>query len=260
MTFRMYVDEVGNHDLKSSEIPNERFLGLTGVIMTKDDARTVLRPAIESLKEECFGSHPDDPIILHRKEISSRKYPFDALRNAEVEERFNARLLSLFETAPYTVITILCDKREMRAQYGDKCWHPYHYGMRALLERYGMFLRSKKTTGDVIAEARGGKEDKDLAKEFRSIVTHGTHQMSAQDFARAGMKPDLILKTKAHNIAGLQFADLLAHPSTKAMVASCTGGPPVVGFAAKIISILESSKYRRSNQGVIDGFGRKRLP
>ena len=33
MKYRIYIDEVGNPDLESSENPNHQFLSLTGVII-----------------------------------------------------------------------------------------------------------------------------------------------------------------------------------------------------------------------------------
>ena len=69
MKYRMYVDECGNPDLKSSDNPIHRFLSLTGVIISLDYVREVLNPQIESLKTKYFGSHPDDPVILHRRTI-----------------------------------------------------------------------------------------------------------------------------------------------------------------------------------------------
>ncbi|GAG45940.1 unnamed protein product, partial [marine sediment metagenome] len=59
--FRMYVDEVGNPDLKSSDNPNHRFLSLTGVIIDLAYVKSVLHPDMESLKERYCGSHPDEP-------------------------------------------------------------------------------------------------------------------------------------------------------------------------------------------------------
>ena len=37
MKYRIYIDEVGNPDLASSENPNHRFLSLTGVILELTD-------------------------------------------------------------------------------------------------------------------------------------------------------------------------------------------------------------------------------
>ena len=40
--FRVYIDEVGNHDLEHLEDPNQRFLSLTGVVLEAVYTRTVL--------------------------------------------------------------------------------------------------------------------------------------------------------------------------------------------------------------------------
>jgi hypothetical protein len=79
MKFRMYVDEVGNNDLESSDDPLHRFLSLTGVILELDYVNTNIFPQMEKLKSKFFGSHPDEPIILHRKEVVNAKYPFESL-------------------------------------------------------------------------------------------------------------------------------------------------------------------------------------
>lgn len=71
--YRIYIDEVGNPDLESSENPNHRFLSLTGIIADLDYVRTTIQPELEALKESLFLSHPDDPVVLHRKELLGGK-------------------------------------------------------------------------------------------------------------------------------------------------------------------------------------------
>ena len=44
MKFRMYIDEVGNPDLNSSDSPLHRFLSLTGVIVELEYVREVIFP------------------------------------------------------------------------------------------------------------------------------------------------------------------------------------------------------------------------
>ncbi len=80
--YRMYVDEVGNSDLASSDNPNHRFLSLTGVIISLDYVKRTLYEEMESLKARYFGSHPDDPVILHRKEMFNARPPFHLWREA----------------------------------------------------------------------------------------------------------------------------------------------------------------------------------
>ena len=79
MKYRLYVDEVGNSDLGASHNPNHRYLSLTGVMCELDYVARVLQPELEQLKKQYFGSHPDEPVVLHRKELVNRQPPFQAL-------------------------------------------------------------------------------------------------------------------------------------------------------------------------------------
>lgn len=110
--YRLYVDEVGNSDLTSSQNPNHRFLSLTGVIFEIDYVRTTVFPVIEDLKTRYFDSHPDSPLIFHRKELVNRRHPFSSLRDPAIEESFNSELLTLLNLLDYTVITVVIDKQE----------------------------------------------------------------------------------------------------------------------------------------------------
>lgn len=94
MKYRLYVDEVGNPDLKSSDDINHRFLSLTGIVFDLDYVSKVLSPELEAVKVKYFGSHPDEPIILHRKEILYKKPPFSCLQDPETESRFNTELIA----------------------------------------------------------------------------------------------------------------------------------------------------------------------
>jgi hypothetical protein len=130
------VDEVGNADLGACADPNHRFLSLTGVIIGWEHSRKVVRPEMDELKECFFNSHPDDPVIFHRKELVNRKYPFHALMDKEVESRFNEALLGYLKKWQYIVITIVIDKLSHIEKHKEWAWHPYHYCMTSLVERY----------------------------------------------------------------------------------------------------------------------------
>jgi hypothetical protein len=69
---------------------NHRYLSLTGVIVSLDYVDSDLHPRIEDLKRRYFGSHPDDPIILHRKDMVNQRRPFHALREPDVRAAFDA--------------------------------------------------------------------------------------------------------------------------------------------------------------------------
>lgn len=260
MKYRMYIDEVGNSDLGSSADPNHRYLSLTGVIIDLEYVGQVVFPAVEQLKSRYFNSHPDDPVIFHRKELVNRRYPFSALQDPAVEAAFNSDLLQLLSQMEYIVITAVIDKLEHNNRYKVWRFDPYHYCLTVLVERYVRWLQGKNLQGDVLAESRGGKEDRRLKDSFERLYTEGSDYVSPEQFARGLTSRQLKVKNKSNNTAGLQIADLIAHPSYAATVARRRREALPANFGGQIAAILEESKYHRDERGRIDGWGRKWLP
>jgi hypothetical protein len=56
MTCRLFIDEVGNNDVKTLE---EQFLSITGIITKKRGHDHVITPEIEKLKTDIFGHNPE---------------------------------------------------------------------------------------------------------------------------------------------------------------------------------------------------------
>jgi len=215
------------------------------------------------LKRQYFGSHPDDPIVLHRKELVNKRAPFQALNDYTVEDRFNEALFRLLMEWQYLVITAVIDKQDHLAQYGQWAFHPYHYCLKCILERFVMFLRHSPPghdRGDVMAESRGGKEDRQLKDEFRRLFEGGTEHVKAHEFSTCLTSAELKVKQKALNVAGLQLADIVAHPSFAATVARREGRDLPPNFGGRIAALLEHEKYRRRWDGTIPGWGRIWLP
>lgn len=257
---RMYVDEVGNADLNSSQDPNHRYLSLTGVVFELEYMDRVVAPALEALKRRYFKAHVDEPLIFHRKELTNRKYPFQALRDPGIEAAFNADLLSLLTRLQYKVITAVIDKLEHRQRYPDWQHHPYHYCQEVLLERYAASMERVGKVGDVLAESRGSRPDRELKSAYQDIYANGTEWVRGEVFQKHLTSKELKLKRKVDNIAGLQLADLIAYPSYKATLLRQKGESLPENFGGRIATILEAGKYRCSPTGRIDGWGRKWLP
>ncbi len=146
MKHRIYIDEVGNPDLESTDNPNHRFLSLTGVIIDLAHVEAVLHPQLEDLKSRYFGAHPDDPIIFHRKEMVNAKPPFEALKDPEVLRQFDGELLGLMRSWDYTVISVCLDKKRHKETYRTWRYDPYHYCLAVLLERFVFFLNARTAT------------------------------------------------------------------------------------------------------------------
>ena len=241
--YRLYLDEVGNPDLEHSEDPNHRFLSLTGVICEVGYVQERIHPEMEALKTRHFGSHPDEPLILHRSDIVNKKYRFATLRDPEKEKRFNMEILGLLRAWDYRVITVCIDKKKHRESYKVWRYDPYHYCLAILLERFTFWLNRIDVRGDVMAESRGGKEDQRLKHSFSRLLVQGTDFVSPERFLSALTSRELKIKPKSANISGLQLADLLAHPSRCEILAERNlFGREIAPFAGEVISILQS-KY-----------------
>lgn len=163
----LYIDESGNHTHKDIEEPARRYLGLTGCFVEGEVYRTQFYPAFEALKQAHFPHSPDEPVILHRNDLINRRGPFWRLRDPENERRFNEDLLQFLTDQDYLLITVVIDKKTHIERYGDAAYHPYHYYLAALLERYCGFLNRFNAQGDVVAESRGGTEDRQLGAAYR---------------------------------------------------------------------------------------------
>jgi hypothetical protein len=258
--YRMYIDEVGNSDLKASINQNHRYLSLTGVIVNLNYAGTDLNPKLEDLKRRYFGSHPDDPIILHRKDLVNARGPFAVLRDPTVNASFDAELLGLIRDLEYVVVTAVIDKLTHLNQYGSWAADPYHYCLEILMERFALWLEGFNLQGDVLAESRGTKDDMRLKAEYTRIYRNGTPNINHARFVARLTSSQLKVKPKTANISGLQLADLVAHPSFIATKAHHEGQPLPTNFGGSVAQILEATKYRRRGDGHIQGWGRKWLP
>ena len=138
MKYRLYIDEVGNSDLGASEDPNHRYLSLTGVIFELNYVKEILHPTLEALTSKYFDAHPDENIILHRKELLHGKFPFSALKKSAIRKRFDKELLKLLSDFQYSVMTVVIDKLEHKRRYEKWRYDPYHYCLAVLVERYAL--------------------------------------------------------------------------------------------------------------------------
>jgi hypothetical protein len=245
----MYIDEVGNSDLNSSSNPLHRFLSLTGVIVDLNYVRDTLFPEMESLKAKYFNYHPDEPLIFHRKELVNAKHPFEALRDSRIKESFDLDLLDRLQVWQYIAMTVCLDKKSHKETYHVWRYDPYHYCLAILLERFYFFLSSKQMQGDVMAESRGGKEDKRLKASFLKLWEEGTQYVAPDKFQEVLTSKQLKVKPKANNISGLQLADLIAHPSRNEILnENNLLERPLAPFATRIISVLQGKYYQQAGR------------
>lgn len=266
--YRLYVDEVGTDGVTHTEKEKNQFLSLSGVAVDLGHIAQTVEPNLNWIKREVLRHDPDDPVILHRTDILGLKGPFQCLRLEGIRERFDKSLLRWLESSQFTLITALIDKQAMLKKKDKwKNKHPYHYLMEIMIEKYTLFLESKSSFGDVMPESRGKDKDSDLQLAFlKGIIpflntkTQGSFFVGKDRMNHRIKSNCLKFRSKKDNIAGLQLCDCVAHPSHM-IITEQRGHIVNLGpFCLKIKQILNDSKYNRSPQGVISGYGTKYLP
>ena len=253
--FRLYIDESGDHTYHHLEAPEKRYLGLIGCFFNFEQYPS-FREGLENLKRKHFSYDPDFPLILHRKELINRKGPFGRLLDPEVEKSFNQDFLNLLKRSDFRIIAVVIDKKSHIERYEEAAFHPYHYCVASLLERYCGYLNFMNAAGDVLAESRGGNEDKQLKQAFIRIYNEGTLWREAEFFQQALTSKEIKLKPKSANIAGLQLADLLAYPIKQdILVEEKRISDPGDVFGKKICRVVTRKYNKHLYQGRVRGYG-----
>ena len=256
--YRLYIDESGDHVKRETGETGHRYLCLTGCFFENEEYKRFHR-AIEDFKENHFPHSPDEPVILHRKDIINRKGPFWRLRDAERDALFRRDLLSIIEAAVFKIIGVVIDK-EMLFEYPAP-FHPYHTCLDFMLQRYSGFLNHINGVGDVMVESRGGTEDKLLKNAYRHIFTHGDMHHRAIFYKRVLTTKELKLKRKNENIAGLQLSDLLASAVKKDTLYRYGDIEPLLHtFDNEIRGVIGVKYNKHLYNHRIDGYGRVLFP
>src|SRR5687767_4327382 len=210
--YRLYIDESGDHTFQPSAEIGRRYLAVVGAAVNLDGEEVeALRVRFEQLKQRHLTYDPDDPPILHREDIVEGSKAFWRLREAARRDAFDLDLLSQIEASDFRLFAVVLDKVTHQDRDYRMLRHPYHYCLHALLESYCGWLRFAGHTGDVMAESRGGAEDRALKTAYSGAYDDGTCYMTGQVAQLALTTREIKLKPKRQNIAGLQLADLLAH-------------------------------------------------
>jgi hypothetical protein len=240
--YLVFVDESGDHNLTQIDPQFPVFVLLFAVLHKKDYVNQIC-PTLQRFKFEFWGH---DEVVLHEHEIRKPFGDFLFLLQKPLRERFLTGLSEQMSALPATVVATIIDKPAYAARYHEPV-NPYDYALEVGLERVFRHLDGLGQSGSttpIIVEKRGRREDADLELAFRRVC----------DGSNALRKPfpfHLVMIPKASNSPGLQLTDLMARP-----VALHHLRPDQPNRAFDIIS----SKFRRSPEGKVEGWGIKRLP
>lgn len=258
--YRLYIDESGDHIYNLLGDLSQRYLALLGVWFRQSDDYLAFSDNLERFKRGIFGPRPDKPVILHRTDIINRRGAFGLLCNPEIHEKFNAELLEVVRNARFTMVCVVIDKQNQLEEYASP-FHPYHYCLAAMMDRYSGWLNYKNVVGDVLAESRGREEDLQLKQAYRRVYESGTLMFDHRHHKRALTSRDIKIQPKSANIVGLQLADVMAYPVKQAMlIEKGKISDPGDNFGKQIYEVAESKFNVNAWKSQVEGYGKVWLP
>lgn len=223
--FIAFFDECGDHSLTKIDKDFPLFLLCTVIVEREVYAHHIV-PALAEFKLRYFAH---EGINLHSREIRKAEGPFGILQNVAVRQKFLPELSALMATLPFTLFITAIHKLAYAKRYGDGAKNPYDVALEYSFERILHFLEEQgENQLPVIAEARGQQEDDALRASFHRLMTQGTYYNSAERFQK--LVCPISFRRKQDNIAGIQVADLCAHPTARYLLK-----PSVVNQAFDVV-------------------------
>jgi hypothetical protein len=208
--FIAFFDECGDHSLERIDQDFPLFV-LSTVIVERSAYLETVVPALNRLKLRFW---PHEGVNLHSREIRKALGDFAFLQVPAQRQAFLGALSEMLAALPFTLFIVAIRKQVHRDRYGEQATNPYDLALTYTFERVLHFLEGHgESVLPVTAEARGRNEDNELTAAFHRLMTAGTRYQSAARF-RALACP-LTFRRKSDNIAGIQLADLCAHPSAR---------------------------------------------
>jgi len=253
--YRLHIDESGDHVFRHTDGPGHRYLCLLGCFM-RDDVYFSFHRDLGKFKQRHIAHSPDEPVILHREDIVNRRKCFWRLRDNDARRAFDSDLRALLARTDFRMIAVVIDKRAHQERYANPA-HPYHLALGYMLQRYCGYLNHVNRQGDVMAESRGGKEDRLLKDSYQWVYNRGVFMCKAGLFQSALTSRELKLKPKAANIAGLQLGDLLVHPVRQAILwekQRIVEAPS--RFARNLLEAVDGEFNRHLYDGRVWGYGK----
>lgn len=257
--YRLYIDESGDHVFRDTDTPGHRYLCLLGCFIA-DGPYKQFHEELSALKQRHIPHNPDDPVILHREDVVNRRKAFWRLRDPAVREAFDRELLDLLKRTEFKMTAVVIDKHNLRDRYAEPA-HPYHLALGFLMQRYCGYLNHTGHQGDIMAESRGGREDRLLKSSYEFVYSRGIWKARADVFKRALTSKRLKVKPKSANIAGLQLADMLAHAVKQQILTELNLNPAGLGpFAEKLLEATTEKFNRHLYDGRVWGYGKVFFP
>ncbi|MGI9462244.1 MAG: DUF3800 domain-containing protein [Alphaproteobacteria bacterium] len=205
--YRIYIDESGDHRYSTLDDIPFRYLCLSGVIIHNDIYEKISTEweEIRNLFIDTNGHLPN----FHLIDVINGKGIFSKLKNdINLKNKFDKIYLDFLSKNNMNIISVVLDKTNHKNRYLHP-YHPYHYTLNVLLERYVRFLIENNKQGDVMIEQRGKHENQQLRKTFENFYNKGTDYSDSNEIQKVITTNKIKERNKKHRICGLEICDMI---------------------------------------------------
>lgn len=232
MNYFLFLDESGDHGLSNID-ENFPIFVLSGILITETDY-TAIKQNILQIKKQFWG---DKKAIFHSRDIRKCEKEFVILFDEKIKKDFYEQINNLISSSNYEIISSAIDKNKYIKRYGRLSDDVYEIALSFIIER-SIFSLDEKHESDkklnIIIERRGKKEDKKLSDHFQRLCSRGTGYVVPTRLEMYEM--NISFKIKSEDVAGLQFADLIAYPIARHILDPDRANPAFDIFASKFYS------------------------
>ncbi|MCD6217519.1 DUF3800 domain-containing protein [bacterium] len=244
---RIYIDEAGSPHTEKP-LDEEKFFVLSGVLINAKNYLK-MRDSLNALKMKYFGN---TKVVFHWYDIIHKRGIFERLKKSSIRRSFHNDLKEIYLQLPFCTVNAVINQSKLWDRY-DNPYHPYHLGLRILMERAYFEAQDKRYSRvDLIAEGCHKTADTLLRIEHRRLLEMGSLHRTSGDFQSLGFGLTIIKKNK--NVNGLQIADQTASIIRRTWFRGDKGEtmPAQYNFVNK--------KFRTSRSGIYKGHGLIEFP
>ena len=202
--------------------PNENIFTVTGCIFSKKDY-FYAKQEFEKLRKKYWKNmqyfntkhNQFETVCFHTEDIKGRKKAFhrDVLNDKQYMD-FIIDLDNILKKCNYRIISININLRDyiLKSHYTET--NVYKIAFNFIIERF-IYNIGNHNVGNIIFEARGKKEDKNLLEHVDKIINFtGTEFISSAELQQKikGVYFNKKKNKKGHPYTGLEIADLSSYP------------------------------------------------
>jgi hypothetical protein len=182
---------------------------LGGCIISEEEYKTKIVPAVNHLKNTVFGT---TEAILHETDIRyAKKGIYKLFRKQEKRELFWNGLHQIFTDANLYTISAVINCNEYQKIYDSSNFNTeYFVALQIILENFVHFLEKVNGKGTIFIESRNNTEDNRLTNHYYTIVANGTLFINKLAFQKRLTTINFAIKQD--NSVGLQLTDFVLNP------------------------------------------------